>query len=54
LNALDAIPVRLEDAGVPEESLPAIADAATEDGAVVYNPREVVAEEILVHLKNAY
>ncbi len=54
LNALDALPIRLRDVGVPEESLPAIAEAATEDGTVIYNPREVVAEEILVHLKNAY
>ena len=54
LNALNAIAVRLKDAGVLEESLPAIAEAATEDGTIVYNPREVVAEEILVHLKNAY
>jgi alcohol dehydrogenase class IV len=54
LKALDAIPVRLRDAGVPAESLPAIAEAATEDGTVIYNPREVEAEEILVHLNNAY
>ncbi len=54
LNALDALPVRLRDAGVPQESLPDIAEAATEDGSIVYNPREVVAEEILNHLKNAY
>jgi alcohol dehydrogenase class IV len=54
LNALDAIPVRLRDAGVPQESLPDIAEAATEDGTIVYNPREVVAEEILNHLKRAY
>lgn len=54
LNALDAIPLRLRDAGVPEARLPAIAEAATEDGTVIYNPREVVAEEILIHLKNAY
>jgi alcohol dehydrogenase class IV len=54
LNALDALPVRLRDAGVPEDSLPAISEAATEDGTIVYNPREVVAEEILAHLKNAY
>ena len=53
LNALNAMAVRLKDAGVPEERLPAIAEAATEDGAIVYNPREVLAEEILVHLKNA-
>ncbi len=54
LNALDAIPVRLRDAGVPKESLPAIAEAATEDGSVIYNPREVEAKEILIHLNDAY
>ena len=54
LNALDALPVRLRDAGVPEESLSTIAEAAVEDGSVIYNPREVIAEEILTHLKNAY
>ncbi len=54
LNDLGALPIRLRDAGVPEESLPAIAEAATEDGTVIYNPREVEAEEILIHLKNAY
>ncbi len=54
LNALDALPVRLRDAGVPEESLSMIAEAAIEDGTVIYNPREVEAEEILIHLKNAY
>ena len=31
-----------------------IAEAAVMDGTSFYNPREVVAEEILVHLKNAY
>ncbi|MFC1812744.1 iron-containing alcohol dehydrogenase [Thermodesulfobacteriota bacterium] len=54
LNALDAIPVSLKDAGVPEESLSLIAEAAVEDGTIVYNPREGVADDILVHLKNAY
>ena len=54
LNVLDALPVRLRDAGVPEESLSTIAEAAVEDGSVIYNPREVVVEEILIHLKNAY
>jgi alcohol dehydrogenase class IV len=54
LNALGAMPVRLRDAGVSETSLPAIAEAAIEDGTVIYNPREVEAEEILIHLQNAY
>lgn len=54
LHALGAMPMNLKEAGVPEESLEAIAQAAAEDGSTVYNVREVIAEEILVHLKNAY
>jgi alcohol dehydrogenase class IV len=54
LHALGAMPLNLREAGVPEESLKAIAEAAEEDGTTVYNLREVLAEDILVHLKNAY
>ena len=54
LNALGAIPINLREAGVPEGSLEAIAQAAEEDGTTIYNLREVVAEDILIHLKNAY
>lgn len=54
LNALGALPLRLRDVGVPEEGLTAAAKAAVMDGTSFYNPREVVAEEILVHLRNAY
>lgn len=54
LSALDALPTRLRDVGVSLEILPEVADAAVEDGTIVYNPREVVAEEILKHLENAY
>ncbi len=54
LSALGALPLNLQEAGVPEKSLEAIARAAEEDGTTVYNVREVVAEDILVHLKNAY
>ncbi|MCK5683672.1 iron-containing alcohol dehydrogenase [bacterium] len=54
LNSLDAIPLRLRDVGVSEDQLVEIANAAEEDGASLYNPREVVAKEILVHIKNAY
>jgi len=54
LNEMGALPLRLRDVGVPEERLPEIAEAAVMDGTSFYNPREVVAEEILVHLKNAY
>jgi len=54
LNEMGVLPIRLRDVGVPAERLPEIAEAAVMDGASFYNPREVVAEEILVHLKNAY
>jgi alcohol dehydrogenase class IV len=54
LNALGAIPINLREAGVLEESLEAISQAAEEDGTTIYNIREITAEDILVHLKNAY
>ncbi len=54
LNALDALPLRLRDVGVPEDGLPEVAEGTVMDGSSWFNPREVVAEEILIHLKNAY
>jgi len=54
LNEASGIPIRLRDAGVPEEILNDIAQGAVDDGSSIYNPREVEAEEILVHVKNAY
>jgi len=54
LNTMGALPLRLREVGIPEDALPAIAEAAVVDGTSFYNPREVVAEEILVHLRKAY
>jgi len=54
LNKASGIPINLKDAGVPEEKLNEIAEGAVEDGTSIYNIREVVAEEILVNIKNAY
>ncbi|MBU2488772.1 MAG: iron-containing alcohol dehydrogenase, partial [Proteobacteria bacterium] len=54
LNALGALPIRLRDVGVPEDGLAAIAEGAVNDGTSFYNPREVVADEILENVKNAY
>jgi len=54
LNAMGALPLRLRDVGVPEEGLPELAEYAVNDGTSWFNPREVVTEEILLHLKNAY
>ena len=54
LNKMGALPLRLREVGVSEDGLPEIAEATVMDGTSFYNPREVVAEEILAHLKNAY
>ena len=54
LNDLGVLPVRLRDAGVTAESLPRIAEMSLEDGSSFYNPREMTAEDLLVHLKKAY
>jgi alcohol dehydrogenase class IV len=54
LNGLGALPLRLRDVGVPEEGLPELAEYAVNDGSSWFNPREVVAEKILLHIKNAY
>jgi len=54
LNDLEVLPIRLRDAGVPADSLPLIAEMSLEDGCTFYNQREMVADELLVHLKNAY
>jgi len=54
LGQASGIPTRLKDAGVPEDRLEEIAQGAVDDGTSIYNPREVEAEEILVHVKNAY
>ena len=54
LNEMGALPLRLRDVGVPEEGLPELAVYAVNDGTSWFNPREVVAEEILQHSQNAY
>src|SRR5262245_54514957 len=47
LKTLCGLPDRLREAGVKEEDLPKIAELSVEDGSSFYNPREVVAEEVL-------
>ncbi len=54
LNRLCGLPVSLREAGVKEEVLPEIAEAAMMDGTSFYNPRPVTAKDILIHLQNAY
>jgi alcohol dehydrogenase len=54
LNEICGIPLRLRDAGVPEDGLEMVAEATVMDGTSFYNPCEVVAEDILHYLKKAY
>ncbi len=54
LRELCGLPDRLRDAGVQEDQLEAIAQAAVEDGTSFFNPREVTYEEVLVKIKEAY
>lgn len=48
------LPDRLRDAGVQENQLKNIAQAATEDGTSFFNPREVTYEGILKKIQEAY
>lgn len=54
LNALGALPVRLRDAGVPENGPAVIAEGALNDGTSFYNPRPMDAEDLLPFVQNAY
>ena len=54
LNKISGIPVRLRDAGVTEDKLPAIAKLTINDGSLVYNPREVTCDDALSILKRAF
>ena len=54
LNSMGALPLRLRDVGVAEEILPEVAELTVMDGTSFYNPREVVAEDILDTLRQAY
>lgn len=48
------LPTRLSEAGVSEDMLSLIAQKAEEDGTAIYNPREVIAADIMVSLQNAF
>jgi alcohol dehydrogenase class IV len=54
LNKLGAIPIRLRDAGVPEDGPAVIAEGALNDGTSFYNPRPMDEEELLPFVQNAY
>lgn len=54
LNKLSGIPLRLREAGVPEDKLGQIAQATIDDGTAAFFPVEVSHEEALSVLKAAY
>jgi alcohol dehydrogenase len=54
LNKLSGIPLRLREAGVPEDKLVQIAQATIDDGTAAFFPVEVSYEEALGVLKAAY
>ncbi len=54
LGKLSSMPTRLKDAGVPEDGPENIAEHAPEDGASIYNPRDITREELLPYIRNAY
>jgi alcohol dehydrogenase class IV len=55
LVASVGLPTRYRDVGVPEADLPAIAEGALSDGAIVYNPKPVTeASDVLGVLRAAY
>lgn len=54
LNKICNLPIRLRDVGIPEQALPQIAEATVMDGTCIFNPKEVVTDEILIQLTQAY
>jgi len=54
LNKISGLPTRLRDAGVSEDMLPKIAEAAVNDGAHVYNPKELTYDIALGLYKKAF
>lgn len=54
LNELGALPLRLRDVGVPEDGLKDIAAAALDEGSSIYNPRELIPDELFEYLKKVY
>jgi len=54
LNKVCGFPMRYRDIGIPQEALEKIAEKAPEDGSSFYNPREVVAADLLPFLEKAW
>ena len=54
LNSVSGIPQSLRDAKVEKDQLPDAAEAAINDGALIYNPREVSYEDALSVYQKAF
>ena len=54
LHDLCGLPTTLQEAGVPQERLEAVAKSAINDGAVTYNPEEITYDDALAFLQRAY
>jgi alcohol dehydrogenase len=54
LNAACGLPMTLKSAGVDRATLPQMAQTALNDGALIYNPREVDFDDALRMLEGAY
>ncbi len=54
LNKVAGLPLTLKEAGVKEEQLEEIAEHAINDGAIMFNPRDMNREEALELIKKAY
>lgn len=53
LHELTGLPLRLSEAGVQEKDLPAVAEGAVNDGALIVNPRHFSREQVLEILRSA-
>jgi len=54
LNRVSGLPIRLKDAKVTKDMLHKVAKAAINDGALVYNPRDVTYEDALEIYRKAF
>ena len=54
LNEKTGMPLTLSGAGVTEDQLPVIAQAAINDGAIAFNPKDAGYEDVLALLRRAF
>jgi alcohol dehydrogenase len=54
LNKLGGMPVKLSNAGVKKEQLKKIAESAINDGAMLPNPKNLIIDDIMKILNDAF